>query len=64
MNDYEIVVEFNEDSKYINKDNFDLDHFEKISFEYEEKKEEPKKEDDLRKMPKKILQRRTIRTGG
>ena len=46
MNDYEIVVEFNEDSKYINKDNFDLDHFEKISFEYEEKKEEPKKEEE------------------
>ena len=46
MNDYEIVVEFNEDSKYINKDNFDLDHFEKISFEYEKKKEEPKKEEE------------------
>ena len=44
MNNYEIVVEFNEDSKYINKDTFDLDHFEQTSFEYEIKKEEPKKE--------------------
>ena len=51
MSDYEIIVEFNEDSKYINKKTFDLDYFKQISFEYtikekEEAKEEEKKDDE------------------
>ena len=51
MSDYEIIVQFNEDSKYINKKTFDLDYFKQISFEYtikekEEEKEEEKKEEE------------------
>ena len=51
MSDYEIIVQFNEDSKYINKKTFDLDYFKQISFEYtikekEEEKEEEKKDDE------------------
>ena len=44
INDYEIIVQFNPDSKYINKDKFDLDHFETCSFEYKIKEKEEKKE--------------------
>ena len=49
ISDYEIIVQFNPDSKYINKETFDLDFFIPISLEYkipqkEEKKEEEKKE--------------------
>ena len=43
MDDYNIIVEFNEESKYINKTTFDLDHFDEYEFDYEIKKEEPKK---------------------
>ena len=51
MSDYEIIVQFNEDSKYINKKTFDLDYFKQISFEYtikekEEEKEEEKKDEE------------------
>ena len=49
ISDYEIIVQFNPDSKYINKETFDLDFFIPISLEYKipqkvEKKEEEKKE--------------------
>ena len=43
LNDYEIIVKFNKDSKYINKDRFDFDFFDEYSLEYVVKKEEPKK---------------------
>ena len=46
MDDYNIIVEFNEESKYINKTTFDLDHFDEYEFDYEIKKEEPKKEEE------------------
>ena len=46
MNDYNLIVEFNEESKYINKTTFDLDHFDEYEFDYEIKKEEPKKEEE------------------
>ena len=51
MSDYEIIVQFNTDSKYINKDTFDLDYFKQIELEYkikekEEEKKEEKKEDE------------------
>jgi len=45
MDDYNIIVEFNEESKYINKATFDLDHFDEYEFDYEIKKVEPKKEE-------------------
>ena len=41
---YEIIVEFNQNSKYINKDTFKLDNFDEYSLEYIIKKEESKKE--------------------
>ena len=44
--DYEITVIFNKDSKYINKNTFDLNRFEKYSLDYKKKKEEPKKEEE------------------
>ena len=46
LDDYEIHVVFNEDSKYINKSTFELNKFEKYSLDYKKKKEEPKKEDE------------------
>ena len=46
LEDYEIKVVFNEDSKYINKNTFKLDHFEEYSLEYKIKEEEPKKKED------------------
>ena len=46
MNDYNLIVEFNKESKYINKTTFDLDHFDEYEFDYEIKKEEPKKEEE------------------
>ena len=43
--DYEIIVEFNKKSKYINEKTFKLDDYDEIAFEYKiKKKEEPKKE--------------------
>ena len=54
IKDYEIVVQFNPESKYINKKTFDLDYFESTSFEYkikkEEKKEKQEEEEDDGKM--------------
>ena len=45
LNNYELVVKFNQQSKYINKDTFDLNKFDSIEFDYKpKKKEEPKKE--------------------
>ena len=42
---YELIVKFNPDSKYINKDTFNLNHYDSIAFDYKpKKKEEPKKE--------------------
>ena len=46
LNDYEIIVKFNKDSKYINKDRFDFDLFDEYSLEYVVKKEEPKKNEE------------------
>jgi len=45
MDDYNLFVEFNEESKYINKTTFDLDHFDEYEFDFKIKKEEPKKEE-------------------
>ena len=44
LNDYEIRVLFNKESKYINKDTFNLDYFDDYQLDYTIKKEEPKKE--------------------
>jgi len=45
LNNYELIVKFNQQSKYINKDTFDLNKFDSIEFDYKpKKKEEPKKE--------------------
>ena len=42
---YELIVKFNPESKYINKDTFNLNHYDSIAFDYKpKKKEEPKKE--------------------
>ena len=46
LTDYSIIVEFNENSKYINKEAFDLNSFEKYEMEFTIKKEEPKKGDE------------------
>ena len=46
LNDYEFVVEFDQNSKYINKDTFELDKFDEYSLEYKIKKPEPKKEEE------------------
>ena len=44
IKDYEIIVEFNKESKYINENTFKLDEHEQYSLEFEIKKVEPKKE--------------------
>ena len=46
LEDYEIKVIFNEDSKYINKNTFKLDHFETYKLEYKIKDEEQKKKEE------------------
>ena len=46
LEDYEIKVVFNEDSKYINKNTYKLNHFEDYTLEYKIKQEEPKKKED------------------
>ena len=46
FDNYEFTVVFNENSKYINKDTFDLDYFEEYSLDYEKKKETPKKKEE------------------
>ena len=49
LSDYEIIVQFNEKSKYINKDTFDLDYFKQIELEYTIKEKEGKKEEEENK---------------
>ena len=49
LSDYEIIVQFNEESKYINKDTFDLDYFKQIELEYTIKEKEEKKEEEENK---------------
>ena len=49
LSDYEIIVQFNEESKYINKDTFDLDYFKQIELEYTIKEKEGKKEEEEKK---------------
>ena len=49
LSDYEIIVQFNEKSKYINKDTFDLDYFKQIELEYTIKEKEEKKEEEENK---------------
>ena len=49
LSDYEIIVQFNEESKYINKDTFDLDYFKQIELEYTIKEKEGKKEEEENK---------------
>ena len=45
LNNYELIVKFNQQSKYINKDTFDLNKCDSIEFDYKpKKKEETKKE--------------------
>ena len=44
--DYDLYVEFNQNSRYINKDKFDLDFCKIMSFEYEIKKEEKKENEE------------------
>ena len=46
IEDYKLYVEFNQNSKYINKDKFDLDNYNEYSMEYEIKKEKEKDEID------------------
>ena len=43
---YNIIVEFNEESKYINKKTFNLDHFDEFEIDFEIKKEKPKNEEE------------------
>ena len=43
---YDIIVEFNEESKYINKKTFNLDYFDEFEIDFEIKKEEPIKEEE------------------
>ena len=66
ISDYEIIVQFNPDSKYINKEAYDLDHYDSIEFEYkikkveeeeEEKKKENEEEDDGRMTLAKCLKK-------
>ena len=46
-NKYEIIVQFKQESKYINKTTFDLNRSDSIKFDYKpKKKEEPKKEEE------------------
>ena len=49
LSDYEIIVQFKEESKYINKDTFDLDYFKQIELEYTIKEKEEKKEEEENK---------------
>ena len=46
LSDYSIIVEFNEESKYINKQTFDLNFFEKYEMEFKIKNEDEEEEDD------------------
>ena len=46
IEDYKIYVEFNENSKYINKDKYNLDYCKVLSMDYEIKKKEEKKKED------------------
>ena len=63
LENYKLYVEFNENSKYINKDKYDLDFCKIISFEYEikqeEKKAENEEEDDGRLTLEKCLRKFT-----
>ena len=44
---YEFIVQFNKESKYINKYSFNLNHYDCIKFDYTpKKKEEPKEEEE------------------
>ena len=44
---YEFIVQFNKESKYINKYSFNLNHYDCIKFDYiQKKKEEPKEEEE------------------
>ena len=45
INNYEMIVQFNKDSKYINKETFKLDEFDEYSLEYKIKKENKKEND-------------------
>ena len=46
LNNQELLVVFNQNSKYINKDTFNLDYFDKYSLDYKEKKKVEKKEEE------------------
>ena len=46
---YNIIVEFNEESKYINKKTFNLEHFENFEIDFEIKKEKSKNEEEEEK---------------
>ena len=46
LDNYQIFVKFNKNSKYINKDKFNLDNCKEYSMEYEQKKEEKKEEEE------------------
>ena len=46
IEDCKIYVEFNENSKYINKDKYNLDYCKVLSMDYEIKKKEEKKKED------------------
>jgi ubiquitin carboxyl-terminal hydrolase 4/11/15 len=61
LTDYQIIVEFNEESKYINKEAFDLNSFEKYEMEFTIKKEEPKKKDDEEEDDGKMTLRKCIK---
>jgi hypothetical protein len=45
LNNYELIVKFNQQSKYINKDTFDLNKCDSIEFDYIPKKKEEKKKE-------------------
>ena len=56
---YELIVKFNPESKYINKDTFNLNHYDSIAFDYKpKKKEEPKKEGEEEDDGKMTLQKK------
>jgi len=46
INDYSIIVEFNEESNYINKQTFDLNFFEKYEMEFKINNEDEEEDDD------------------
>ena len=46
LNDYEVIVVFNQNSKYINKDTFNLDYFDKYLLDYKVKEKKLEKKDD------------------